>query len=257
MIKILLSGCNGRMGTAISELCLKNKNLIISAGVDVSKTCKSTYPVYTDFDSVREDADVVIDFSNPSVLPSLLGYCVGKKLPLVSCTTGYTDDNLADIEKASESIPVFRSGNMSLGVNILIALVKQAARVLGDTFDIEIIEKHHNQKLDAPSGTAVMIADAIEESVCYDAIRVYDRHAYKKKRDRNEIGIHSVRGGTIIGEHEVIFAGENETLELKHIAQSREVFASGALSAARFLTECRMPGKYSMDDLIAAASLKK
>lgn len=250
MIKVLLSGCNGRMGCAISEMCLKSMDTIISAGVDINKNCKFTYPVYTDFASVRESSDVVIDFSNPSVLPELIDYCVGNKIPLVSCTTGYTEENLKLIDKASESIPVFRSGNMSLGVNLLIMLVRQASKILGDSFDIEIVEKHHNQKLDAPSGTAVMLAEAIEESVSFAAERVYDRHSYRAKRAYNEIGIHSVRGGTIVGEHDVIFAGNNETLELKHIAQSREVFAAGALRAARYLNGCKKAGKYSMDDLL-------
>lgn len=250
MIKILLSGCNGRMGKAISEMCLKNPDTTIAAGFDLYTECKFDYPVYDGFASINEDIDVAIDFSNPKALPSLLEYCVDKNIPAVLCTTGYSDDDYKIIDKASELIPVFRSGNMSLGINVLMMLARRATQILGDSFDIEIIERHHNQKLDAPSGTAIMLAEAVESALEYQAERVYDRHNVRAKRAYNEIGMHSVRGGTIVGEHEVIFAGENETIELSHSAQSREVFAAGAVKAAIYLASCERAGKYNMDDLI-------
>jgi len=250
MIKILLSGCNGRMGRAISEMCKKNQNTIITAGVDLFTERTFNYPVYDSIAAISEDCDVVIDFSNPKVLPALVEFCVSKKKPLVLCTTGLSEEDLALVDRASEKIPVFRSGNMSLGINVLMLLSKRAAQILGEDFDIEIIEQHHNQKLDAPSGTAIMLAEAVESAVTYEASRVYDRHSVRAKREKNEIGIHSVRGGTIVGEHEVIFAGENETITLKHSAQSREVFASGALHAAVYLSSVSGAGKFNMDDLI-------
>lgn len=253
MIKILLSGCNGRMGKAVSEMCKKNQDTIITAGVDIFTERAFNYPVYDSFSAVAEECDVVIDFSNPKTLPSLIEFCVSKKKPLVLCTTGLSDDDLALVEKASSEIAIFRSGNMSLGINVLMMLSKRAAQVLGDAFDIEIIEQHHNQKLDAPSGTAIMLAEAVEEGVEYEAHRVYERQSVRAKREKNEIGIHSIRGGTIVGEHEVIFAGENETISLHHSAQSREVFAAGAVRAAIFLAQNGGAGKYNMDDLIRAS----
>lgn len=253
MTKILLSGCNGRMGKAISEMCLKNPDTVIVAGFDLCTERKFDYPVYDSFKLITEEVDVVIDFSNPKALSGLLEYCVGAKVPVVLCTTGYSDEDIMLIDKASESIPVFRSGNMSLGINVLMMLARRAAQVLGESFDIEIIERHHNQKLDAPSGTAIMLAEAVESSLSYQSERVYDRHSVRAKRAYNEIGMHSVRGGTIVGEHEVIFAGENETIELSHSAQSREVFASGAVKAAIYLAACDRAGKYNMDDLISSS----
>lgn len=253
MIKILLSGCNGRMGRAISEMCNKNQKTIVIAGFDAYTKRTFNYPVYDDFSKITEDFDVVIDFSNPAVLPALLNLCIDKKKPIVLCTTGYSDEDLKLIDTAAESIPVFRSGNMSLGINVLMLLARRAAEILSDNFDIEIIERHHNQKLDAPSGTAIMLAEAVESALNFDSKRVYDRHSTRAKREHTEIGMHSVRGGTIVGEHEVIFAGENETIELSHSAQSREVFAAGAVKAAEFLSGIDRAGKYSMDDLISAS----
>ena len=250
MIKILLSGCNGRMGRAICDICAGRDDLKIVAGLDINTTMLYDFPVYDDIYKVSEDADVVIDFSNPQVLKSLLSYCIDRKLPVVISTTGHSETQIAEITAASKIIPVFRSGNMSLGINVLLMLVERAATILGDTFDVEVIEKHHNQKVDAPSGTALMIADRLKESLPYDAEYVYDRHNVRQKRDRKEIGLHSVRGGTIVGEHEVIFAGRDEVVEIKHMAQSREVFAAGAVKAAAFLAECVAPGLYNMDDLV-------
>ena len=250
MTKILLSGCNGRMGRAISEMCKKNEDTIITAGVDLFTEQAFGYPVYDSFSEVSEECDVVIDFSNPKILPTLLAYCVANKKPLVLCTTGLSDEDLSEVEKASKEIPLFRSGNMSLGINVLMMLAKRATQILGDGFDIEIIEQHHNQKLDAPSGTAIMLAEAVESAAPYESRRVYERQSVRAKREKNEIGIHSIRGGTIVGEHEVIFAGENETVTLRHSAQSREVFAAGAVRAAIYLASVTGAGKYNMDDLI-------
>lgn len=252
MIKILLSGCNGRMGKAISEICLKNPNVDIIAGIDLYKEKRFDYPIFDDFNDVEVTPDVIIDFSNPKVLPSLLNYAVSEKIPAVICTTGYSDEEIASINEAAVNIPIFRSGNMSLGINVLMMLAKKAAQVLGDSFDIEIIERHHNQKLDAPSGTAIMLAESVESALKYEVERVYDRHSVRAKRSYNEIGMHSVRGGTIVGEHEVIFAGENETIELSHSAQSREVFAAGAVKAAIYLAGISESGIYNMDNLISS-----
>jgi 4-hydroxy-tetrahydrodipicolinate reductase len=191
----------------------------------------------------------MIDFSHPSALPDILDYAIDKKLPLVIATTGMSQEDVALIRESSLSIPVFFTFNMSLGVNLLVELAKKAASILGDGFDVEIIEKHHNQKIDAPSGTALMIADAVSEVLPYNASYAYDRHSVRKKRSREEIGIHSLRGGTIVGEHQVVFAGTDEIITLSHQALSREIFATGALAAARFLVEQR-PGLYSMKDIV-------
>ncbi len=252
MIKILLSGCNGRMGKAISEICIKNPEVEIVAGIDLFKEQKYDYPVYDNFSEVIDTPDVIIDFSNPKVLPDLLSYVISKKIPAVICTTGYSEEDIAKIASASDVVPIFRSGNMSLGINVLMMLAKKATQILGDSFDIEIIERHHNQKLDAPSGTAIMLAESVESTLKYQAERIYDRHSVRAKRAYNEIGMHSVRGGTIVGEHEVIFAGENETIELSHSAQSREVFAAGAVKAAIYLAGVSEAGLYNMDNLISS-----
>lgn len=209
------------------------------------------YPVYADPMEFAGEADVLVDFSNSAALLHLLDYCTDKKFPCVLCTTGYSEDQLVQISHASETIPVFRSGNMSLGINLLIQLVKKASAVLGENFDVEIIEKHHNQKVDAPSGTALMLADAAASALPHESEYVYDRHSVRQKRSREEIGISSIRGGTIVGEHDVLFCGPDEVVELKHTATSRDVFANGALSAALFLAAVKAPGMYSMDDVLA------
>ncbi len=248
MVKILLNGCLGKMGQAV-EACVNSRDdVVITAGVDIAEGDRA-YPVSKCFIDVHEQADVILDFSNPLVLDDMLSYALEHKLPVVICTTGYSESQVQKIKDASKIVPVFYSGNMSLGINLLIELSKLATRVLSDSFDIEILEKHHNQKLDAPSGTAIMIADAIAEEKA-DAQYVYDRHAYRKKRDKNEIGIHSVRGGTIVGEHEVIFAGHDEVVSIKHQAQSKGVFASGAVNAAVYLTD-KPAGMYNMGDLLS------
>ncbi|HEX2985945.1 MAG TPA: 4-hydroxy-tetrahydrodipicolinate reductase [Caproiciproducens sp.] len=249
MLRIILCGCNGKMGRVISACCLARKDCAIVAGIDLHTEVKNEYPVFATPSEIDVEADAVIDFSNPALLPSLLEYGTQKKVPLILCTTGYNQVQVETIKKASEKIPVFYSGNMSLGINLLIELSKKAAQVLGDGFDIEIIEKHHNQKIDAPSGTALMIADEISSVREGNMHYVYDRHSQRKKRETNEIGIHSIRGGTIVGEHEVIFAGSNEIITLSHSAQSKGIFASGAVNAALFLVK-QESGLYNMSDLL-------
>lgn len=249
MVKILLNGCLGKMGQAVEACVNSREDVMIIAGVDIAEGDR-TYPVHTCFVDVAEDADVILDFSNPLVLDDMLSFAVEHKKPVIICTTGFSEAQVRKIKDTATVIPVFYSGNMSLGINMLIELSKMAAKVLSNSFDIEIIEKHHNQKIDAPSGTAIMIADAIAAEK-ENAQFVYDRHAYRKKREKSEIGIHSVRGGTIVGEHEVIFAGHDEVVSLKHTAQSKGVFASGAVNAAVFIKD-KPAGLYDMSDLLNA-----
>lgn len=251
MLKMILSGCNGKMGQAVTRLCAERTDISIAAGFDMNAAKFSSFPVYADPMEYAGEADVLIDFSNALALGNLLNYCTARKLPCVLCTTGYENDQLVQISHASQKIPVFRSGNMSLGINLLIQLVKKASVVLGESFDVEIIEKHHRMKVDAPSGTALMLADAAAAALPHDSEYVYDRHNVRQKRRREEIGISSVRGGTIVGEHDVIFAGQDEVIELSHSATSRDVFANGALAAAVFLANIKEPGMYSMDNLLS------
>lgn len=250
MIRIIMNGCNGKMGQVITRLAAEDKDCEIVAGVDVNTSIQNTYPVYKSLDEFDGDADVVIDFSHPSCLTGILEYCKKKNLPVILSTTGFTPEQKEEFKAASSEIPVFFSANMSLGINLLIALAKKATKLLEGNFDIEIIEKHHNQKIDAPSGTALAIADAIDETLSYPAEYIYDRHNVRRKRGEHEIGIHAVRGGTIVGEHEVLFAGTDEVIELKHSAHSKEVFAVGAIKAAKFITS-KPAGMYNMNDLIA------
>ena len=248
--KIILSGACGRMGKAVSDAVAANDSYEIVCGVDVAASTTSLpYPVYTSFAEIKETADVIIDFSHHSAVTSVLDYACEHSIPAVIATTGHTDEECAYIEKAQESTAVFYSRNMSIGINLTIALAKKAASILGESFDIEIVEEHHSMKLDAPSGTALMIADAIRDTLDRDTEYVYDRHLERRQRDPGEIGIHSVRGGSIVGEHEVIFAGKDEVLRIHHSAFSREVFAKGALSAAGFLSK-KSRGYYNMEDLL-------
>ena len=246
MLNILLCGCGGRMGAAVAAAAAAAGDRIV-AGVDVNPAAAAPYPIFTSPEEFTGHADVMIDFSHHSALTGLLAYATRTGTPVVVCTTGHTDEEMEMMKKASEKVAVFFSRNMSLGINLLISLCRRAAATLGADFDIEIIEKHHNQKLDAPSGTALMIADALCENEEHPY--VYDRHAVRKKRERGEIGLHAVRGGNIVGEHEVMFCGQNEIVTLSHSAASREVFASGALRAARFM-QGKGPGFYNMDDVI-------
>lgn len=248
MIDIILNGCNGKMGAAVTAAVSERSDCRIVAGVDLYGD-NTEYKVYRSFNDVDVKADVIIDFSNPSVLDSMLLYSKNNNTPLVICTTGFSESQVEQIKKASEDVAVFYSGNMSLGINLIIELSKKAASVFSNNFDVEIIEKHHNQKIDAPSGTALMIADAISE-VLPDSQYVYDRHSYRQKRAKNEIGIHAVRGGTIVGEHEVIFAGHDEILSLKHMALSKEVFAVGAVNAAVYMKN-KENGMHNMGSLLS------
>ena len=243
-----MTGCSGKMGCSIIAAADSRDDVRICAGVDLAEPKNADFIYAPSFSELQCEADVIVDFSNPVVLESMLAYAEEHKLPVVICTTGYSEEQKKRIHEASKNIPIFYSGNMSLGINLIIELAKRAAAVFGEGFDIEIIEQHHNQKLDAPSGTALMIADAISE-VRTDAEYVYDRHSYRKKRDKNEIGIHSIRGGNIVGEHEVIFAGQDEVLTISHSARSKTVFAVGALNAAVFL-KGKAPGMYDMSDLL-------
>ena len=249
MTRILLNGALGKMGQAVEQCVNERDDAIICAGVDIAEGDR-IYPVYSCFVDVKEEADVIVDFSNPLVLDDMLNFAVARGVPVIICTTGFSDEQVAKIKETSRIIPVFYSGNMSLGINMLIHLAAAAAKVLAPSFDIEIVEKHHNQKLDAPSGTALMIADAVAAQKEKSEF-VFDRHSYRKKRDGDEIGIHSVRGGSIVGEHEVIFAGHDEVLSITHQAQSKGVFAAGAVNAAVFIKD-KPAGLYDMNDLLKA-----
>ena len=254
MKKIILSGCGGRMGRAITEMVAETEDCKIVAGIDINASALGSvcaFPVYSsisDFDGV---ADVIIDFSHHSALPSLLDYAVSTSTPIVVATTGHTDEERELMLDASKKVGVFFSRNMSIGINLLIDLCKRASSALGEDFDIEIIEKHHHNKLDAPSGTAMMIAEELKNERGGNAEFVYDRHEVRRKRESSEIGIHAVRGGTIVGEHDVIFAGNNEIITLSHSATSREIFANGAIKAALFMVE-KDAGLYSMTDIVAS-----
>ena len=250
MTKIIMNGCNGKMGQVITRLVSEDPDCEIVAGFDVNDSIENAYPVFTNPDEFTGEADVVIDFSHPSALTNILTYCKKRKLPVILATTGFTNEQKNEFTDASNEIPVFFSANMSLGINLLIALAKKATKLLEGNFDIEIVERHHNQKIDAPSGTALAIADAIDETLSFPAEYVYDRHAVRRKRKKTEIGLHAVRGGTIVGDHEIIFAGTDEVIELKHSAHSKEVFAVGAIKAAKFITD-KPAGMYNMNDLIS------
>lgn len=248
MVKIILSGCSGKMGHVITK-CVENKeNCGIVAGVDINK-CDAPYPIFASFSEIDVDADVIIDFSHPSVLASLLEYCKKNKMPAVIATTGLSDEQKKEIEDTSKEVPMFFSANMSIGVNLISELAAKAARVLEGSFDIEIVEAHHNQKIDAPSGTALMLADSISDALTNKPTYEFDRHSKRAKRDPNEIGIHSIRGGTIVGEHEVIFAGLDEIITISHSARSKDLFAVGAVNAAVFL-KGKPAGMYSMKQLV-------
>ena len=247
-MKVIINGYSGTMGQVLTKCVLDDEELILVAGVSPKHhDVNNQFNTYSSFAEVKEDADVVIDFSNPLALDDILDYCLKTKTPVVLATTGYNDEEMEKIYQASKQIPVFLSFNMSLGVNILLKLVKEAAKNLNN-FDIEIIEKHHNKKVDSPSGTAVMIANAVKE-IREQSEFIYGRHGRTGKRQQNEVGIHAVRGGTIVGEHSAIFAGNDEILEINHSARSKNVFAEGAIAAAKYLVN-QQPGFYNMDDML-------
>ena len=250
MINVLLSGCNGKMGQVITRISENFNGLKIAAGFDINNNINNPYPVFTSLNECDVRIDAIIDFSNPKAFNGLVEYAQEKRIPIVLATTGLSAEQTSVLKnEVANRIPVFFSANMSIGVNLLIDLVKKAAKVLEGQFDIEIIEKHHNQKIDAPSGTALAIADAINDSLEEKCEYTYDRHSKTEKRSKQEIGIHAVRGGTIVGEHSVIFAGNDEIIEINHTAMSREILGVGALKASIFIAS-KQPGLYSMTDLI-------
>ena len=252
MVKVILHGCNGKMGRMITGICKEDDGVEIVAGIDVFDGVENTYPVFSQITDCEVPADVIVDFTNAGAVDALLSYSADKKLPLVLCSTGLSEEQLAGVQKTAERTAILKSANMSLGVNTLIDLLKKAASVFAPAgCDIEIVEKHHNQKLDAPSGTALALADAVNEALPDTYTYTYDRSGRRQKREKQEIGISSVRGGSIVGEHEVIFAGTDEVITLQHTAYSRAVFAKGAVEAAKFLAG-KDAGMYDMADVIAA-----
>lgn len=249
MIKVLISGCSGKMGHVVAD-CIKQRNdCKVVAGVDIHNEVYDHFPIFRTFAECTVKADVVIDFSNPENLSNLLLYGSNTQTPLVIATTGYTNQQLRQIQMVSTKVAVFFSFNMSLGVNLMVELAKKATNVLGGQYDIEIIEKHHNQKVDAPSGTAIMLAEAVNKEMNNQMEFVFDRHRSHNKRKKKEIGMHSIRGGTIVGEHEIVFAGRDEILSICHRAQSKEIFAVGAVNAAIFLANQPI-GLYNMGNLV-------
>ena len=247
-----MNGCNGKMGQCITGICKDDPEIQIVAGIDVYNGIENEYPVFASIGQCDVEADVIIDFSNAAAVDELLDFCEAKEMPVVLCTTGISEEQLARVSQVSQNTAVLKSANMSLGVNTLMELLRKAALVFAPAgFDMEIVEKHHNLKVDAPSGTALALADAMNEALENDYTYKYDRSTERKKRDKYEIGISAVRGGTIVGEHEVIFAGQDEVIEFKHTAYSKAVFAKGAVEAAKFL-HGKPAGFYDMADVIAA-----
>ncbi|WP_295073348.1 4-hydroxy-tetrahydrodipicolinate reductase [Ruminococcus sp.] len=249
MTNIAICGANGKMGKNIYNCASEREDCKVVAGIDIYTKEYADFPIVETPAQLPVKPDVIIDFSNPASLDGLLDYCFSTGTPLVIGATGYSDEQIAKIKAAAQQIPVFFTFNMSLGINLLVELAKKAAAVLGDQFDIEIVEKHHNQKIDAPSGTAIMLANAINETLDNSKHYVYDRHSRRQKREKSEIGMHAIRGGTIVGEHDVIFAGNDEVITLSHSAASKTVFAAGAVNAAVFLKD-QKPGLYDMSKLV-------
>ena len=256
-MKVLLHGCNGKMGRVMTRVLAETGDMEVVCGVDISPDkADNTYPVYASLAEVKESPDILIDFSHRSTLDGLLAFGISRNLPLVICTTGFSAEEKQKMADAAKRIPILNSPNMSLGVNLLLSLVTKAAQALRDDFDVEIVERHHNQKADSPSGTAEMIADAVNAARGGEMQYIYGRHSKTEKRRKREIGIHAVRGGAIVGDHDVIFAGQGEILEIKHSALSRDVFAYGTVSAARFLVG-KGPGLYSMKDVVEGMNLPR
>lgn len=257
MTRIIMHGCNGRMGQMITGIVKEFDNAEIVAGVDIADNISTNgYPVFTDVDACDVQADVVIDFSSAKAVDKLMDYCEKKNLPLVLCSTGLSEEQMGRVKALSEKIAVLKSANMSLGINLLQKLLKEAATILATNgFDVEVVEKHHRMKLDAPSGTALALADSVNEALGGEYEYVYDRSVRREKRPDKEIGISAVRGGTIVGDHDVIFAGQDEVITFSHSAYSRAVFAKGAVSAAIFLAG-KGAGFYDMSDVIDASLSK-
>ena len=252
MVRLIMHGCNGYMGQVISSLVAEDPEAEIVAGIDVVDNRDNGYPVFTAIQDCDVEADALLDFSTAGALKGILDYCVGKGLPAVLCSTGYSKEQLEMIQEASGKVAVLKSANMSLGVNTLLKLLQDAARVLAPAgFDLEVVEKHHRRKVDAPSGTALALADSLNEALGNEYHYVYDRSQVRQKREDREIGISALRGGTIVGEHEVVFAGTDEVITLKHTAYSRAIFGKGAIQAGKFLAG-KAPGFYAMSDVINA-----
>lgn len=249
MTRIIMHGCNGAMGQVITDIVRKDENAEIVAGIDIVDNQENGYPVFADIAECNIEADVIIDFCSPKATDKLLAYCKETKIPVVLCTTGLSKEQIEKIKEVSKETAVFKSANMSLGITILSKLLKEAAKVLANDFDIEIVERHHNQKVDAPSGTALLLADSINDALNNEYNYVFDRSGVREKRKKKDIGISAVRGGTIVGDHEVIFAGTDEVIEFKHTAYSKAVFAKGAVAAAKFLAG-KTPGMYDMSDVV-------
>ena len=249
MLKIIISGCSGHMGRVVWDLCSSDPDVEVVAGFDILGQ-SDHLPVFSNPTHCDISADCVIDFSHPAALDGLLTYGQTRQVPLVLATTGYSNQQLDQIGAAALEVPIFRSANMSLGINVLISLIKSASAALGSGYDVEIVERHHRRKVDAPSGTALMLADAVASVLPYEAEYTYDRHSVRKPREAREIGISAVRGGTIVGDHTVIFAGRDEVIEISHHAASREIFANGALAAAKYLSGVCSPGLYDMSMLV-------
>lgn len=251
MVRIIMNGCNGKMGQVITGIVAEDSQAEIVAGIDIYDGIKNTYPVFPNIESCAVDADVIIDFSTAKAVDGLLDYVQKKGIPVVLCTTGLSEEQLNRVSTVAEQTAVLKSANMSLGINTIMKLLQEAVKVFAPAgYDVEIVEKHHNQKLDAPSGTAIALADSMNEAMNHQYEYIYDRSQRRQKRDSKELGISAVRGGTIVGEHEVIFAGTDEVIEIKHTAYSKAVFAKGAVEAAKFLAG-KPAGLYTMSDVIS------
>lgn len=251
MTRVIMHGCNGKMGQVITGIVAQDEQSQIVAGIDVNTEIQNAYPVFSSIEDCNVEADVIIDFSTAKAVDGLLDYAVKTKIPVVLCTTGLSEEQLAKVEEAAKQVAILKSANMSLGINTIMKLLQQAAAVFAPAgYDIEIVERHHNQKLDAPSGTAIALADSINEAMGNQYEYVYDRSDRRQKRDAKELGISAVRGGTIVGEHEIIFAGTDEVIEIKHTAYSKAIFAKGAVEAGKFLAG-KPAGLYNMSDVIA------
>lgn len=249
MINLLLCGCGGSMGQVVTQMCKESDEITIVAGFDASQKFNPDYPVFNDLFKITEKIDIILDFSHPNALDKILEYSKKKHIPAVIATTGLSEEQINKLTEHSNNTPVFFSYNMSLGINLISRLLKQSISAIANDFDIEIIEKHHNKKVDAPSGTAYLLANAINESLQEDYSFTFDRSKTISKRAKSEIGIHSLRGGTIAGEHSVILAGDDEIIEIKHTALSKKIFATGALKAVKFLVN-QPNGFYNVDNLL-------
>ncbi len=250
MTNVIMHGCNGKMGKTIAGLIREDEDVTLVAGIDVFDEGKNPFPVFTDINDCDVEADVLIDFSAAPAVDKMLDYCVERKIPCVLCTTGLSKEQMGKVEEASKKVAILRSANMSLGINMLLKILKEAAQVLAPAgFDIEIVEKHHNQKVDAPSGTAIALSDSINEALGNEYEYVYDRSKRREKRPKKEIGFSAVRGGTIVGDHDVIFAGADEVITFSHSAYSKAVFGKGAVQAAKYL-KGKPAGLYNMSNVI-------